>query len=82
MPFRDIQEDEFTKTKIVNVLNYGAKGDGSTDDLSAFNDAITAAYAAGSKVFVPAGTYILSAALEIPGNGFFIAGYVFCVFFI
>jgi hypothetical protein len=40
---------------------YGAKGDGSTDDTTAINAAITAANAAGGGiVYVPYGTYIVS----------------------
>lgn len=41
---------------IVNAKNFGAKGDGATDDTAAF----TAALAAGERVFVPAGTYAVS----------------------
>jgi hypothetical protein len=37
----------------VNVLDYGAKGDGTTDDTAAF----TAALATGKSVYVPQGTY-------------------------
>ena len=37
----------------INVLDYGAKGDGTTDDTAAF----TAALATGKSVYVPQGTY-------------------------
>lgn len=43
-----------------NVKNYGAQGNGTTDDTSAINAAITAAAGSpGSTVYFPAGTYIL-----------------------
>lgn len=40
-----------------SVRAYGAAGDGTTDDTSAVNAAITAAAAAGGNVAFPAGTY-------------------------
>lgn len=47
-----------------NVKNYGATGDGTTDDTSSINDAIDALVAAGSGVlYFPAGTYKTTAAL-------------------
>ena len=39
-----------------NVKNYGAKGDGTTDDTSAIQAAINA----GSQVYFPVGTYIVN----------------------
>ena len=44
--------------------DYGAKGDGSTDDTTAFRDAL----AANRVVFVPGGTYKLSGELTIGNN--------------
>lgn len=41
-----------------NVKNYGALGDGSTDDTTAIGSAITAAIAAKGVVFFPPGTYM------------------------
>jgi hypothetical protein len=41
-----------------NVKQYGAAGDGSTDDTSAIAAAMSAANSAGGTVFFPAGTYI------------------------
>lgn len=49
---------------IVNVKNYGAKGDGVTDDTTSIAAAI-AAVGAGGIVFFPAGSYITSSALTL-----------------
>jgi len=49
------------KQREYNVRDYGALGDGSTDDTLAFNDAISAATSTGGTVYVPHGTYILDA---------------------
>lgn len=43
----------------LNVKKYGAVGDGVTDDTQAFIDAYTDANA-GSKIYIPQGTYLLS----------------------
>ena len=45
----------------INVKNYGAKGDGSTDDSSAFNAAWQAIKLTGGSIYVPPGTYLLNA---------------------
>lgn len=43
-----------------DVTDFGATGDGATDDTSALNDAIAAAHAQGGGVVcVPAGTYLI-----------------------
>lgn len=52
-----------------NVKNYGAKGDGSTDDTAAIRAAITAAKSTTQHVFFPAGTYMISGPLQV-GGGF------------
>jgi type II secretory pathway pseudopilin PulG len=57
------------KMGIVNVKSYGAEGDGVTDDTSAIQSAIDAAYTAGGGiVYVPEGTYLLSSSLVIKAN--------------
>ncbi|PZW64995.1 putative secreted protein (type I secretion substrate) [Pseudomonas sp. URMO17WK12:I6] len=54
---------------IFNVQNFGAKGDGITDDTAAIQSAIDAAAAAGGgQVYVPTGTYIVSGGVE-PSDG-------------
>lgn len=50
----------------INVKDYGAVGDDSTDDTQAFNDALVAATAMGRKVFVPVGNYKITSTLVIP----------------
>lgn len=44
----------FDVANVVNVLDFGAKGDGVTDDYQAFNAAISAV-TDGGGVFVPEG---------------------------
>lgn len=51
----------------INIKDYGAVGDGSTDDTSAIQAALTAAAAARSATFVPPGTFIYTA-LTLPSN--------------
>jgi hypothetical protein len=51
----------------LSVTSFGAVGDGITDCTSAFQNCINAA--AGAKtVWVPAGTYVISATLNLPSN--------------
>jgi hypothetical protein len=65
----------------INVKNYGAKGDGSTDDtsaiMSAISDALTGANGPNrhAGVYFPPGTYICSSPLTVPlSSGFRIYG--------
>lgn len=51
--------------EIVSVTDFGAVGDGSTDDLAAF----LAAVATGKDVYVPDGNWRLSAAVTITTSG-------------
>jgi hypothetical protein len=62
--------DTFLGTLGVNVKGYPyyAAGNGVTDDTAAFNAALTAANLAGTFLFVPPGTYLLSSTLAIPAN--------------
>ncbi|MBU6411684.1 MAG: hypothetical protein KGR98_14965, partial [Verrucomicrobia bacterium] len=50
-----------------SVLDFGAKGDGRTDDTAAFQKALTAAgQAGGGVVCAPRGSYFFAGHLEVP----------------
>lgn len=62
-------EDRLSNLGVFNVKHSGATGDGSTDDLTAINAAITAAVTAGGgNVYFPPGVYITSARIDVPAN--------------
>ncbi len=68
MTFNSIKEDAFLNMKISNIRDFGARGDGATDDYDAVNAAHTAASANGGRVFFPPGTYKLSDDLTVNAN--------------
>ena len=51
---------------VISVKDFGATGDGSTNDTVAIQAALTAG--AGKSVYFPAGTYITSAGLNVSAN--------------
>src|SRR5260370_32772337 len=53
-----------TTTPPINVMDYGATGNGTTDDTAAINNAI-AALTSGSTLLFPCGTYLTMAQLNI-----------------
>ncbi|MFJ6327109.1 MULTISPECIES: glycosyl hydrolase family 28-related protein [unclassified Rhizobium] len=50
----------------INVRDYGATGDGTTDDTAALNNALEAAFQLGKTLYIPKGVYRLS---EVPNAG-------------
>ncbi len=66
LPLTDLDSRYIQQNTLVyNVKDYGAKGDGTTDDTSAIQNALNTA-PVGAVVFVPTGTYAISAPLVIP----------------
>lgn len=60
---------------VFNVKDYGAAGNGTTNDTSAINSTIAAANSAsGGIVFFPTGTYIVSSTLTTPVSNTVITG--------
>ena len=54
---------------LVNVVDYGAKGDGTTDDAAAIQRALDAAAAqAPATVYFPTGTFMVSMGFKPPNN--------------
>jgi hypothetical protein len=59
--------DDFSGFLPLNVRNFGAAGDGKTDDTAAFQRAINAAQkSAGRTVFAPAAAYLFKGELDVP----------------
>ncbi|PBQ31381.1 glycoside hydrolase [Sphingobacteriaceae bacterium] len=57
-----------SKTKVFNVLNFGARGDGTTLDTKAFQQAIDKASAAKGQVVVPGGYKFLVGSIILKSN--------------
>ena len=53
--------------QVFNVKAYGAKGDGTTDDSAAINEAYQAATAVKGTVYFPCGTYKITSAIADSG---------------
>lgn len=63
----------------LNVKNYGAVGDGTTDDTVAIQQALSASWTSGVsnrgvELFFPAGVYKTSAPISCSGNNVFLVG--------
>ena len=75
VPFKDINGDEYKVlvdngfvSDYVNVKDYGAKGDGVTDDTLAIQSAINSLPNQGGVILFPIGEYIITDTITI-GNG-------------
>lgn len=53
---------------VINVKDFGAKGDGTTNDTLSINNAISSATLNGNKLYFPSGTYLITSKLIIPNN--------------
>ena len=55
------------KNRVFNVIDYGATGDGTTDDTAALKRTVAAAQVAGGEVYLPKGVYVVKDALNLVG---------------
>ncbi len=61
----------------VNVMDYGAAGNGTTNDRTAIYNAAAALGVKGGVVLFPPGKYLIDTALTIPANVFLVGTYKF-----
>ncbi|RQV96564.1 hypothetical protein EH221_04735 [bacterium] len=63
-------QDKITLSEgILNVKNFGAQGDGVTDDTPAFQKAFLAAEQMGGTIlFIPTGNYLIKGRLDVPAH--------------
>ena len=54
-----------TNKDYLNIYDFGAKGDGSTDDTQAFQNAITRASSTAQPIFIPNGTFLITDTLKL-----------------
>ena len=52
----------------VNILDYGAVGNGIADDTDAFEDAVLAVATTGQTLYIPAGTYKINREISTTGH--------------
>jgi hypothetical protein len=66
--FKEIPRNaNFKYLDVVNIKDYGATGDGVTDDRDAFQEAITYCVDNTKQLFVPSGTYVVGDTLLVLG---------------
>ncbi|MCM3411453.1 glycoside hydrolase family 55 protein [Metabacillus litoralis] len=64
-------EVDVLKKQYLNVLNYGAKGDGITDDTTAIKNAIADAVSLKKMLLFPSGEYVITSPVNAFTTGFF-----------
>ena len=57
------------ESNFVNILDFGAKGDGSTDDSLSFQNAFDYINQNGLKLYIPKGEYIIKNSIVLKENG-------------
>ncbi len=63
------------QNQVLNLrTDFGAKGDGSTNDTAVLQAAITTAFSEGKSLYIPSGIYIYTPPLDIEGSGLIIYG--------
>lgn len=62
------QIQDVTSQINISAKDFGASGDGVTDDTTAINNALTFISVSGGSLHLPAGNYKVSAPLNVPGN--------------
>lgn len=61
-----IEDLKLNLSSLPNVKNFGAKGDGITDDTAAIQSAINDTYAkGGGTIYIPEGTYLINPVLSV-----------------
>ncbi|HCL29793.1 MAG TPA: hypothetical protein DIC52_15305 [Candidatus Latescibacteria bacterium] len=58
----------------LNVRDFGATGDGESDDTDAIIAGIDAAYESGKTLYLPAGTYLITRPIRFTGHGLRVIG--------
>ncbi|KAL4788913.1 pectate lyase superfamily protein-domain-containing protein [Aspergillus venezuelensis] len=59
---------DLSAAEIINVRDYGAKGDGATDDTIVLNQVLERAAQRGSVIFFPFGVYLVTDTIDVPVN--------------
>ena len=60
---KDLVAELIVENGTVNVKQFGAKGDATTDDSNAIQQAVNSKY---SSVYIPKGTYLISKTISVP----------------
>lgn len=67
--------DQYLNTLVIDVKNYGAKGDGETDDTTSIQNAIDGATTNNIKTIIfPTGSYVVTAPLTITESNLVLKG--------
>ena len=57
-----------TSNLVLNVMSFGAAGDGITDDANAIRSAIDSLHGKRGVIFFPSGNYIIGSSIDIPDS--------------
>lgn len=58
----------FNTTPVIDVTNFGAVGDGATDNHTAINDAINQLSGLAGTIYFPAGHYLINGSVNLPDS--------------